>query len=46
MTKPVFVGVDIGASRAKVVVLDGDKKLLGFAVEKSGTNFTGWPISA
>jgi predicted CoA-substrate-specific enzyme activase len=38
--KPVFVGVDIGASRAKAVVLDRDKKLLGFAVEKSGTDFT------
>ncbi len=40
MAKPVFVGVDIGASRAKTVVLDGDKNLLGFAVEKSGTDFT------
>jgi predicted CoA-substrate-specific enzyme activase len=39
MTKPVFVGVDIGASRAKAVVLDRKKNLLGFAVEKSGTDF-------
>jgi (R)-2-hydroxyacyl-CoA dehydratese activating ATPase len=39
-TKPVFVGVDIGASRAKAVILDRDKNLLGFAVEKSGTDFT------
>ena len=39
IAKPVFVGVDIGASRAKAVVLDGDKNLLGFAVEKSGTDF-------
>jgi (R)-2-hydroxyacyl-CoA dehydratese activating ATPase len=38
--KPVFVGVDVGASRAKAVVLDRDRHLLGFAVEKSGTDFT------
>jgi (R)-2-hydroxyacyl-CoA dehydratese activating ATPase len=38
--KPVFVGVDVGASRAKAVILDRDKNLLGFAVEKSGTDFT------
>ncbi|OGP50063.1 MAG: ATPase [Deltaproteobacteria bacterium RBG_13_43_22] len=37
---PVFVGVDVGASRAKAVVLDRDRHLLGFAVEKSGTDFT------
>ncbi len=41
MAKPVFVGVDIGASRAKAVVLDEVKHLLGFAVEKSGTDFAG-----
>jgi (R)-2-hydroxyacyl-CoA dehydratese activating ATPase len=38
--KPVFVGIDVGASRAKAVILDPDKNLLGFAVEKSGTDFT------
>jgi predicted CoA-substrate-specific enzyme activase len=37
---PVFVGVDVGASRTKAVVLDADKHLLGFAVDKSGTDFT------
>jgi acyl-coenzyme A synthetase/AMP-(fatty) acid ligase len=29
---PVFVGVDVGASRTKAVVLDADKHLLGYAV--------------
>jgi len=37
--KPVFVGVDVGASRTKVAVVDADKRLLGQAVEKSGTDF-------
>jgi predicted CoA-substrate-specific enzyme activase len=37
--KPIFVGVDVGASRTKVAVLDHDKTLLGYAVEKSGTDF-------
>jgi predicted CoA-substrate-specific enzyme activase len=36
----IFVGVDVGASRTKVVVLDGDKKLVGRAVRKSGTDFS------
>lgn len=35
----VFVGVDVGASRAKAVVLDAEKNLLGYAVERSGTDF-------
>lgn len=39
IAKPVFVGVDVGASRAKAVVLGPDKNLLGYAVEKSGTDF-------
>ncbi len=38
--KPVFVGVDVGASRAKAVVLGPNKNLLGYSVEKSGTDFT------
>jgi predicted CoA-substrate-specific enzyme activase len=37
--KTVFVGVDIGASRAKAVVLGAEKDLLGYAVERSGTDF-------
>jgi activator of 2-hydroxyglutaryl-CoA dehydratase len=37
--KPVFVGVDVGASRTKVAVLDSAKNLIGHAVKKSGTDF-------
>lgn len=40
MTKPVFAGLDMGASRTKVVVLDPTGALLGHAVKKSGTDFT------
>jgi len=36
---PIFVGVDVGASRTKVTVLDPEKVLLGHAVMKSGTDF-------
>jgi (R)-2-hydroxyacyl-CoA dehydratese activating ATPase len=36
----LFVGVDVGASRTKLVVLDEDKKLIGHTVRKSGTDFT------
>ncbi len=39
-TKPLFAGVDVGASRTKVAVLDSAKRLTGYAVEKSGTDFT------
>jgi predicted CoA-substrate-specific enzyme activase len=38
-TKPVYVGIDVGASRTKVAVLDGSKTLVGYAVQKSGTDF-------
>jgi predicted CoA-substrate-specific enzyme activase len=37
---PLFVGVDVGASRTKVAVLDPDRQLCGWAIDKSGTNFT------
>ncbi len=36
----LFVGADVGASRTKVAVMDASKKLLGYCVRKSGTNFT------
>lgn len=36
----IFVGVDVGASRTKVAILDPEKNLIGRAVEKSGTDFT------
>jgi predicted CoA-substrate-specific enzyme activase len=38
--KPVYVGADVGSSRTKVAVLDADKHLLGYAIKKSGTDFT------
>jgi predicted CoA-substrate-specific enzyme activase len=38
-SRPVFVGVDIGASRTKVAVLDSEKRLIGHAVSKSGNDF-------
>jgi predicted CoA-substrate-specific enzyme activase len=37
--KKLYVGVDIGASRTKVAILNGDKQLLGYSVSKSGTDF-------
>jgi predicted CoA-substrate-specific enzyme activase len=39
-THPIYIGVDVGASRTKVAILDPDKNLIGFAVRKSGTDFT------
>jgi predicted CoA-substrate-specific enzyme activase len=38
-SQAIFVGVDVGASRTKVALLDPDKKLVGRAVIKSGTDF-------
>lgn len=40
MSKPVYVGLDIGSSRTKVAVLDTDRRLLGYAIKKSGTDFS------
>jgi predicted CoA-substrate-specific enzyme activase len=37
--RPVYVGVDVGASRTKVAILDEKKLLIGHAVRKSGTDF-------
>ncbi len=39
MTQPVYVGLDMGASRTKVVVIDRHGALLGHAVKKSGIDF-------
>lgn len=36
----IFVGLDMGSSRSKVVVIDQAGQLLGHAVRKSGTDFT------
>jgi predicted CoA-substrate-specific enzyme activase len=39
-SRKVFVGIDIGASRTKVAVMDATHNLIGYAVEKSGTDFS------
>lgn len=39
-TEEAFVGVDVGASRTKVVILDKEANLIGHCVQKSGTDFT------
>jgi (R)-2-hydroxyacyl-CoA dehydratese activating ATPase len=39
MPDPVYVGLDLGASRTKVAVLDARRRLIGHAVRKSGTDF-------
>ncbi len=36
---PIYIGVDVGASRTKAAVLDLDKRLVGYAVRKSGVDF-------
>jgi predicted CoA-substrate-specific enzyme activase len=38
--KTIYIGADVGSSRTKVAVLDAGKHLLGYAVKKSGTDFT------
>jgi activator of 2-hydroxyglutaryl-CoA dehydratase len=35
-----YVGVDVGASRTKVAILDRNRNLLGYAVKKSGVDFS------
>ncbi|MBP2682181.1 MAG: CoA-substrate-specific enzyme activase [Deltaproteobacteria bacterium] len=40
MSTPIFVGLDIGSSRTKVAVVAAERRLLGHAVRKSGTDFT------
>jgi len=37
----VFAGVDVGASRTKVAILDEETNLIGYDVRKSGTDFAG-----
>ncbi|ROL61040.1 ATPase [Bacteroidetes/Chlorobi group bacterium ChocPot_Mid] len=39
MSKKVYIGIDIGSSRTKVVLLDEMKNLLGYSINKSGYNF-------
>jgi len=40
MAQPIFVGLDMGASRTKVAVIDRHGVMLGHAVKKSGIDFT------
>src|SRR3989304_4265498 len=40
MPKGFFVGLDMGASRTKVAVLDAERRGVGHAVRKSGIDFT------
>ncbi len=37
---PIYAGTDVGASRTKVALLDAERRLVGYAVAKSGTDFT------
>ena len=39
MSQQVYAGLDMGASRTKVVVIDGEKRLVGHGVKKSGIDF-------
>jgi predicted CoA-substrate-specific enzyme activase len=39
MAQPVYIGLDMGASRTKVAVIDRHGVLLGHAVKKSGIDF-------
>ena len=36
----IYAGVDVGASRTKVALLDSGKNFIGFSVKKSGTDFS------
>jgi predicted CoA-substrate-specific enzyme activase len=40
MAQPVYVGLDMGASRTKVAVIDRQGVLLGHSVRKSGIDFS------
>jgi predicted CoA-substrate-specific enzyme activase len=39
MSNAVFVGLDMGASRTKVAILDSNGELVGYSVKKSGIDF-------
>ncbi|MBW1649345.1 MAG: ATPase [Deltaproteobacteria bacterium] len=40
MKKKLFLGIDAGSSRTKAVLTDENKKIAGYAVKKSGVNFS------
>ena len=37
--KPVYIGVDVGASRTKVAILDAQSNLIGRSVARTGIDF-------
>lgn len=39
MSQPVYIGIDLGASRTKIAILDKNKNLIGHAVRNSGTDY-------
>ena len=39
VSRTIYAGVDVGASRTKVAILDNRKNLIGHAVKRSGTDF-------
>lgn len=39
VSRPVFAGIDVGASRTKVALLDRNENLIGYSVLHSGTDF-------
>jgi predicted CoA-substrate-specific enzyme activase len=39
VSQEIYAGVDVGASRTKVAILDRSKNLVGHAVKRSGTDF-------
>ena len=39
VSKAIYAGVDVGASRTKVAILDNSQNLVGHAVKRSGTDF-------
>ena len=39
MYSPLYIGIDLGASRTKIAVLDSRKNLVGHAVRNSGTDY-------
>lgn len=40
MAEGVYAGLDIGSSRVKVAMLDAERRVVGTAVRKSGTDFS------
>jgi len=40
ISNKIYVGVDVGSSRTKVALLDSNKNLIGYSIEKSGTDFS------